>query len=458
MSAQPDSPDPPAFDARLVPALVSAWAATAFGLIAGTPPALGFAALTAIGGTVAAHRHRFAVAAALLLGCGFAVAIAARTHAVAAHPLAALPPGSRVAVEAVVTDDPKRVRAKPGHTVPAQVTVRAGLRSLQHGGTVVHIDGRVLFTAPVRGWTGLLPGQQIRVYAHTQPPRRHDLTVAVLRAAEPPVRLGRPPWWQRAAGRVRARFSAASAAALPDDIAGLLPALAIGDMSNESDSLQNEFQQAGLSHVTAVSGENLTVFIVAVGLLARQATLGPRTRLAATAAAIAGFVVLARPSASVLRAAAMGGLGVIAMAAGRRTAALPALCAAAIVLFGGWPALALDPGFALSFLATVGLIAIAPGWQRRLIARGCPRLPAEMIAVACAAYVATAPVAVALSGRLNPVSILANLLVHIVIAPITLIGLASAAISLFWLPAGEFLARLAGPSLWWLCHVAAWCG
>src|SRR6185437_12431579 len=81
---------------------------------------------------------------------------------------------------------------------------------------------------------------------------------------------------------------------------------------------------------------------------------------------LAGFVVLARPSPSVLRAAGMGGVGIIAAALSRRPRGLPALAAAAVVLLIVDPWLARSAGFALSAAATAGLLLLAPRWVAAL--------------------------------------------------------------------------------------------
>ena len=88
-----------------------------------------------------------------------------------------------------------------------------------------------------------------------------------------------------------------------------------------------------------------------------------------------GFVVLARPSPSVVRAAAMGAVTLLALAAGRPRAALPALGAAVCVLLLLDPGLAADAGFALSVAATAAIVLVAPGWSRRLRDRGCWPVP-----------------------------------------------------------------------------------
>src|SRR5665213_4221940 len=106
---------------------------------------------------------------------------------------------------------------------------------------------------------------------------------------------------------------------------------------------------------------------------------------------IAGFVIVARPQASVLRAAAMGLVAVLALATGRRRRALPALCAAVLCLIYIDPTLARSVGFALSVVATGALLLVAPP-LRTWMARRLPGWLADALAVPTAATLACAPV------------------------------------------------------------------
>ena len=182
------------------------------------------------------------------------------------------------------------------------------------------------------------------------------------------------PLVQRVAGDLRGGLRDAARAVLAEDPAGLLPGLVVGDTSGVPPGLADDFRTAGLTHLTAVSGTNVAIICGAVLLLARLARAGPRTAAVLAALALIGFVVLARPSPSVLRAAVMGGVTVLALAVGRRRSVVPALAAAVIVLLLVDPGLATDPGFALSVLATGALVLLAPGMVARLAgARGAAR-------------------------------------------------------------------------------------
>ena len=103
-----------------------------------------------------------------------------------------------------------------------------------------------------RGWSALLPGQEVRADGLLAPATRADLTVAVLRVRGAPHEVGPAPWWQTGAGALRDGLRAA-AAVLPEAPAGLLPGLAVGDTRGLPDEVRDDFRAAGLSHLTAVS-------------------------------------------------------------------------------------------------------------------------------------------------------------------------------------------------------------
>ncbi|MFE7798814.1 ComEC/Rec2 family competence protein [Nocardia sp. NPDC057440] len=457
---------PQALDARLLPATLCCWGATIVavtgGWVVGVVVAAGLSVL-AIGLWVlllwaVAHRSErwrvvaVAALAAVLLGMGFAIAGAWREHRVATHPLRTAI-GASARVVATPIDDPKPVRIN-SFAGERRWTVRAELREYQQGEVTVRTGGVVVILASGAEWAQLLPGGPVEFRARIDQPWHQDLSVVALRALGPPVVVGKLPWWQRVAASVRADFAASTSRALPADPAGLLPALVVGDTSALPDDVREEFKIAGLQHLCVVSGANFTILLSVVLLVVRALTLGPRLAATVAAAALLMFVVLARPDPSVLRAGAMGAITLLALVTGRRKQALPALCAAVVGLLAIWPELAVRAGFALSVVATAGLILLAPSWADWLRARGWWRVPAEIVAVSAGAFVVTTPLMVALTGRLSLVAVLANVLVAPVVAPITVIGATGAVLSCFWQLPAELVLRCAGPPTWWLLMIA----
>jgi competence protein ComEC len=291
------------------------------------------------------------------------------------------------------------------------------------------------------GWAGLLPGQRIDVSGRLSPPRRGDDVAAVLDARGPPTLVGRPPWWQRLAGRARAALRRACAG-LPADERGLLPGLVDGDVTAEPAALTADMRLTGLTHLQAVSGENVSVVLAVTLAVARAVGARRRLRVVIAAVALLGFVVLARPSPSVLRAAVMGGVVLFAMAVGRRVAPVRALSAAVLVLLCVNPFLARSVGFVLSVFATAAILTIAPRWTDRL-AQHLPRAVALTIAVPAAAQLACTPVLVLAFGTLTPYAIPTNLLAAPAVVPATVLGVVGAGVATVYGPAAVPIAWMA---------------
>jgi competence protein ComEC len=234
----------------------------------------------------------------------------------------------------------------------------------------------------------------------------------------------------------------------------MLPALVLGDTSAVAAETSREFRAAGMTHLTAVSGANVTIVCGAVLFSARL--IGPRVAVLLAALALVAFVIVVQPTASVLRAAVMGAIALAGILSSRRRQAIPALSTTVLVLMAFAPHLAVDVGFALSVLATAALVVIAPLWSRRLVGRGCPKPLADAVAVAWAAHVVTAPLVAAISGRFSLVAAAANLAAVAVIAPITVLGSAAAVLCIPWPAAAQLLIRFTGPEVWWVLSVAHW--
>ncbi|GAB1645633.1 ComEC/Rec2 family competence protein [Krasilnikovia sp. MM14-A1259] len=392
---------------------------------------------------------RWIVVAGLLgAACG-ETATAARVAVRDAGPLAILVArGATVDADLVVRDDPRALAGGPGRPTTYLVAVDLAGVQAREPAVTLRLDVRALVLAADPGWRTLLPGQHVSATGRLLAPRGGDLRAAVLSVRQAPILRGRPPWTQRAAGALRAGLQRACAP-LPDDTGGLLPGLVVGDTSRLDPGLEEDFRATGMTHLNAVSGANVAIVLGVVLFVLRWARAGPGLTAAVCAVALVGFVLLARPSPSVVRAAAMGAIGLIGLATGRPRAALPALAAGIAVLVLLDPELAGDAGFALSVLATGGLLLLAPRWRDALCRRGWPAWAAEAIAVPAAAQLACGPVVAGLSGTVSLVAVPANLVVVPAIAPATLLGVASAVLSPLW-PAGAEFAAWAGqwPARW----------
>lgn len=341
---------------------------------------------------------------------------------------------------------------------PSESPVSLGRGRLMFRATVQRLrddetSGRVVVFARALDFGELMVGQPVQFRARISRPARHDLTVAVFNATGRPT-VGRAGPVHRAAHIVRHRFAAAVREVLPADQATMLPALVLGDTSTVTALTSREFRAAGLTHLTAVSGANVTIVCAAALVSARL--IGPRAAVVCAAVALVAFVILVQPTASVLRAAVMGAIALVGMLSARRRQAIPALSGSVLVLLAAAPHLAVDIGFALSVAAKGALVVIAPVWSRRLVDRGCPKVLADALAVAAAAQLVTAPLVAAISGRVSLVAVVANLAVAAVIAPITVLGSVAAVLVVPWPAGAQVLIRFTGPEVWWVLRVAHW--
>jgi competence protein ComEC len=450
--------DRPVVDLRLALPAGAGWLAVLWGLgrspghvlLVATLALLLTVLLTVIGG----RQGRWYVPAAAC--CAVAMVLlplAARLHRARDSPLARLAATRpAVTVELTVADDPRLLAAR-GTSGGSRIAVDGKLRAVLVAGRRTPVAGTVLVLAPADAWPGVLPGQRVRLAGRLAPPWSGDLLTAVLSAESAPQLLGRPPPWQRLAGVVRAGLQRASAG-LPSLARGLLPGLVDGDTSKLDPVLANRFRLAGLSHLTAVSGTNCAILVGSVALLLGRLQASPRTIALVGLGVLVLFVLIARPSPSVLRAALMAAIALLGLANGRQRSALPALAASCLLLFLWQPSLAGNLGFALSVAATAALLLWAPGMLRWLRSRGVPGGLAEPVAVAAAAHLVTMPLIAGVSGRISLVAIPANLLAEPVVAAVTILGVLAAVASVLWLPAGAAFAELAG----WPCRWLVWVG
>lgn len=445
-------------DLRLVPAALVVWAAGLLGLQVVWWLALACGLSAALGSVMVLGTSRSTVAVPLLIaGLLVSGSLSVRLYSSSHDPLReGAESGAEALLRVVVTDRARPVRTEGfanqrgnGHAV----MIRAEVREAAVQGSPLATTARVMVIAPAASWSAMLPGQEVTASGRLLPARPGEFLSAVLQVREPPLNATPAPWWQRAAEVVRRDLRTVSAVLGPEE-AGLLPGLVAGDTSAMPSRVEEEFRDAGMSHLTAVSGSNVAIICGAVLLLLRTLRVGPRTSAALAGAALIAFVILVGYEPSVLRAGVMGAVGILALWLGRVRSAVPALAfaVATLVLFD--PALAVSVGFALSVVATAALVLLAPGWAAALRSRGVPPGVAEGLAIPLAAFAATAPIIAGMAGEVSLVTVAANILAAPVVAPATVFGVL-AALTAGTVPAlAEVFVRLAGPEASWLIGVA----
>jgi competence protein ComEC len=389
------------------------------------------------------------VLAAGLVGAAVLVTALLRAEAVARSPVTDLADdGAVVEATGVLTSDPRRVESPYGE----QVSVRLQVREVVGRGWRHRLRTPVLVLGDP-AWADVPLGATVRTTGRLVAPDEPGADLgALLTGAGPPEVVARPDLWWRGAAAVRASIRDAVAHRPPEQ-AALVPALVDGDDAGLDPGLEADFATTGLTHLTAVSGTNLTLVVGFLLVLARWCRVRGRWLLLVAGLGIVGFVLLARTEPSVVRAAAMGTVGLLALGSNGRQRALRGLGVAVVAVLLVQPGLATSAGFALSVLATAGIVVLAPGWRDRL-ARWLPRWLAEAVAVPAAAQLACTPVVAALSGQVSLVAVLANLLVAPVVGPATVLGLAGGLVALVADAPARLLGTGAGWCVGWIVTVA----
>lgn len=395
-------------DLRLVPPAVVAWLAA--GLVVGVrdaPVALG-------------------IGSALLWVVSIAAALAGRSRlpAVALALAAAALVSTSVAASAGAREPPGMLEAAAGgRSLDLSVSVTGRPVEGRIPGTVEGVPVLVFGVPDDDVVAGAGIGDVITLRGSLQRTEPGDDVAFLVFARDPAQQLSRAAGLVGSATALRTEFSTL-VARLPGPGAGLLPGLAIGDTSAVSSQLDSDMKTASLSHLTAVSGSNCAIVVGVVFALTALAGAPRRARIVVSAAALAGFVVLVTPEPSVLRAAAMAGIALGALALARPARGLPLLCVAVIALLAVDPWLARSYGFALSVLATLGLLCLAAPLARTF-GRVVPRGVALLLAVPFAAQLACQPVLLMLDPSLPLYGVVANVLAEPAAPFATITGLAA---------------------------------
>lgn len=220
--------------------------------------------------------------------------------------------------------------------------------------------------------------------------------------------LGRGSSW---ADKLRLRFAAGMQSALPEPLASFAMGLLIGQRTTLPDEVNKQLSVVGLTHIIAVSGYNLTIIVRAVRRFGRKRSKYQTTILSLSL--IVGFLLVTGFSASIVRAAIVSFLSIIAWYYGRKIRPLLLLSLAA-ALTAGWNPLYIwsDIGWYLSFVAFYGVIVLVPLVVRRLYGtKKTPRPLTMLLFESMAAQIMTAPLILYIFGTTSSIAIISNLLI-----------------------------------------------
>lgn len=262
-------------------------------------------------------------------------------------------------------------------------------------------------------------------------------------------------------GEIRGRAEAGLARGMPAREAALARGFVLGEDEGVDPGTKEDFRRAGLSHLLAVSGENVTLLALLAMPLLGALGMPLRERLVWVLGLIAVYVPLAGAGPSIQRAGVMGAAGLLATLVGRRSSRLYALALAFLVTLAIDPGVASDVGWQLSFAAVLGILLLAAPIRgavaSRLGAGAWRRALAEGVAVTVAATLATAPLIAYRFETLSTTTLVANLLALPAVAPAMWLGMAGAAAAQLPGFPVEPLNGLDALFLAYIAQVASWC-
>jgi competence protein ComEC len=375
--------------------------------------------------------------------------------------------------------DPPQLLARDGTAVEVTIrlsqTILPGDRSVR--AEIVATEGQALHGGPVPARViGDLGPNRVALGSITQV--KGDLARAennaqqgwLLFTRDTPADWSPPGSFLLATDGLREEFLARSLMT-PGDGGELLPGLAIGDTSAVDPRLVEAMRETSLSHLVAVSGANCAIVVAIVVAIVALFGGGLWVRLIAGVAALLGFVVLVTPEPSITRAAIMASIVLFFLASARPVKGIPVLGMTVLGLLAWDPWLSTDFAFALSVLATGGILILTSPVVA-LLSRWMHPGIALVLALPLAAQIACQPLLILLNPIIPLWAVVANVLAAPA-APLATIlgmlacisgplwsGLADAVTWLAWLPSSYIaaigrvlaatpVATVPWPSGWW---------
>lgn len=392
----------------------AAWFGVLAGLRWGRGALFGFLALAVLVVSFVPTRRDLValVAFVALVGCWSGQGVSARTEAVLAFETE---PGP-VALDVRLRGDPRpgqfgwwalAVADPPERGRPPGVPMLVTFAQSPEGGA----RDRLHVVGDRSGRSGLARGDPYSGVVRVQ---RHGL-----------IEKARAPWW-RAGNRVRDR--ALERLRTGDPARALLAGFLVGDVTGVPQADMEAMRRSGLTHLVAVSGSNVALFLGLTMLAVGPLGAGPRRRAVVGLVALVVLVIATRWEPSVVRASVMAALVLLGRVGGWAFDTVTSLSVTVMLVLAVSGELATDVGFILSVLATLGVMV------GTTLPRGTlPRPVATTLLATGGAQVAVAPVLLAVFGSMPLLAPVTNLVAIPVVAVTTMVGAVAVATGWEWL-------------------------
>ncbi len=447
-------------DWRLAPTAAGTWAGTALG-VSGAPPWVGVVSAALLGAAAAVALPRAKLNAAVFVlsaVLGVYVGGMALTAHLADPASNWEATGGHIQLVGRLITDPGLQKSPWGEDT-ANVTVQIVL--VRTGTDWVSSSAQVRVTSSpealdslTAGDTGLFAGKLSSGF-WDKPPMVGQVRAVSVHPVESANR-----WHIRAAGVREGMVELAGL--LPEPAGGLILGMSVGNLQLLDTDTKQAMRTASLTHLTAISGTHISIALLALALVFPGGVLW---RPLAGAAFLAFLISVVGPSPSVLRSASMAAVAGVALVIKRPPQPQVALAVVVIMMVLLDPWKSVRPGFAMSVLATAGILRSGRRWARKLRRRLTDRQTSGRVgqvtvaasqagAIAAAASLWVAPILVAMTGTVPLFAVPANVLAAPAVGPVTLLGLL-AAILVDHLPGSALLlVWLAVPHANWIAAVA----
>lgn len=218
---------------------------------------------------------------------------------------------------------------------------------------------------------------------------------------------------------------------LSADISAVAIGLSIGNTEFISDYQKENFKNAGLLHVLAVSGTHMTYLILGTSEIFKN-ILGKRKTYFLSIFIILFYILITGFSASIFRAAIMGIMMLVSKIIYKKNDVWTSIGMSLIILLLYNPYLVLDLGLQLSYGGTIGIILYQKSIvnflekklvkeERKNIFNRLVKFVIDIISVTISAQIIIIPIMIYTLNTINIYFLISNLLVGIIIGPLTIL-------------------------------------
>lgn len=241
--------------------------------------------------------------------------------------------------------------------------------------------------------------------------------------------------------KLKNKFENLINAILPEPQSSFLAGLLLGIRRGIPSDLMEDFNSTGTTHIIAMSGYNVTIVAALLMSFLTVLTVPRKYTFWLASLGILFFTILTGATPSVVRAAIMGILVLIALKAGRLSNVTNAVVlAGALMILVNPKILRFDIGFQLSFLSTLGIVYLSP-----ILEKWLSKIPNTLeirnsFLMTISAQLMAVPIIVYNFKNLSLIAPLANVLILPIIPLTMLAGFIAGMVSFVWLGLAQITA------------------